>query len=101
MPAPMKKPGSVPVHRMDFHAEFENARLVLPLCEAALTDNSLTHKAFHPLGSFWRKWASWRFVSSLKTTRGCKLRLRWDNLALLAHEKTRHAARPGSYTLSR
>src|SRR5262245_34079667 len=101
MPAPMQKPGPAPVHRVDFHAEFENARLVLPLCEAALTDNSLTHKAFHPLGSFWRKWTSWSFVSSLKTMRGRKLGLRWDNPALLANEKTRHAAGRAHTLLSR
>ena len=67
MPVPMKKSG--PVHRVDFHAEFGNARLVLALCEAALTDNSLADKAFRPLALFGKNRPSWscaRFIAPLK-----------------------------------
>jgi hypothetical protein len=63
----MKKSG--PVHRADFHAEFGNARLVLPLCEAAITDNSLADKAFRPLALFGKNRLSWScapFIASLK-----------------------------------
>jgi len=62
MPVPMKKSG--PVHRADFHAEFG-----LPLCEAALTDNSLADKAFRPLALFGKNRPSWscaRFIAPLK-----------------------------------
>src|ERR1700730_15329033 len=68
----------------------------MALCEASLTDNSLSDKRFRLLGSFGKN-RPWREVCSVNWAMRRRNGLRGGPGRVLlrsAHEKTRHAARP-------
>src|ERR1700738_5534610 len=72
----------------------------MALCEASLTDNSLSDKRFRLLGSFGKN-RPWREVCSVNWAMRRRNGLRGGPGRVLlrsAHEKTRHAARPGIET---